>query len=102
MRDKRPVDELSIEELERILAIRKREARLARLRGYEGSGRRVAPNIAPGDNAPAIISAPAAPAESPSSSPLPRPVVAPPVPAVAPDAYYENEPRFEDELNVQR
>ena len=35
MRDKRPVDELSIEELERILAIRKREARLARLRRHE-------------------------------------------------------------------
>ena len=33
MRDKRPVDELSIEELERVLAIRKREARLARLQG---------------------------------------------------------------------
>ncbi len=32
MRDKRPVDELSIEELERILVIRKREQRLARFR----------------------------------------------------------------------
>jgi sortase A len=31
MRDKRPVDELSIEELERILAIRKREQRQQRL-----------------------------------------------------------------------
>jgi hypothetical protein len=41
MRDKRPVDELSIEELERILAIRKREARLARLQTYDGKGRRV-------------------------------------------------------------
>ncbi|MFN7209355.1 MAG: sortase [Aggregatilineales bacterium] len=42
MRDKRPVDELSIEELERILAIRKREARLARLQTYDGKGRRIA------------------------------------------------------------
>ncbi|MCC7207817.1 MAG: class D sortase [Anaerolineae bacterium] len=41
MRDKRPVDELSIEELERILRIRKREARLGRLKNYEG--RQVAP-----------------------------------------------------------
>jgi hypothetical protein len=41
MRDKRPVDELSIEELERILRIRKREARLGRLRNYEG--RQVSP-----------------------------------------------------------
>lgn len=32
MRDRRPVDELSIEELERILRIRKRQARLERLR----------------------------------------------------------------------
>jgi hypothetical protein len=44
MRDKRPVDELSIEELERILAIRKREARMERLRHYEGNGRVVAPD----------------------------------------------------------
>jgi sortase A len=39
MRDKRPVDELSIDELERILAIRKREARLARLHEYGQQGR---------------------------------------------------------------
>src|SRR5258708_23397743 len=97
MRDKRPVDELSIEELERILAIRKRDARQARLRGYEGSGRRVAPNIAPGDNTP--VAAPAAPTES---QPTAQPVIAPPVPAAAPDTYYEDEPRFEDELSARR
>lgn len=39
MRDKRPVDELSIEELERILAIKKREARQSRLDRMRGSGR---------------------------------------------------------------
>ena len=39
MRDKRPVDELSIEELERILAIRKREARQKRLERMQQSGR---------------------------------------------------------------
>ncbi|MBN2470811.1 MAG: class D sortase [Anaerolineae bacterium] len=39
MRDKRPVDELSIEELERILAIRKREARQDRLRRMAKQGR---------------------------------------------------------------
>lgn len=39
MRDKRPVDELSIEELERILAIRKREARQQRLRRMADRGR---------------------------------------------------------------
>ncbi|MFN8419447.1 MAG: class D sortase [Anaerolineae bacterium] len=44
MRDKRPVDELSIEELERILAIRKREERArlsqtARIKRYSEQGR---------------------------------------------------------------
>src|SRR5258707_14360521 len=97
MRDKRPVDELSIEELERILAIRKRDARQASLRGYEGSGRRVAPNIAPGDNAP--VATPAVPVEI---QPAPQPIIAPSVPAAAPDAYYEDEPRFEDELSARR
>ncbi len=39
MRDKRPVDELSIEELERILAIRKREERQKRLQQMRARGR---------------------------------------------------------------
>ena len=39
MRDKRPVDELSIEELERILAIKKREARQQRLQKMQRGGR---------------------------------------------------------------
>ncbi len=41
MRDKRPVDELSLAELERILAIRKRALRQERLRRLEQQGRRV-------------------------------------------------------------
>jgi sortase A len=41
MRDKRPVDELSIEELERILAIKKREARQNQLSRMRQSGRLV-------------------------------------------------------------
>jgi sortase A len=41
MRDRRSVDDLSIEELERILAIKKRQAREDRMRRYEQSGRRV-------------------------------------------------------------
>jgi sortase A len=41
MRDKRPVDELSIEELERILAVRKREARQGQLSRMRQSGRLV-------------------------------------------------------------
>ncbi len=51
MRDRRPVDELSIEELERILAIRKREARQARLQKLGTQGRRV-PLTAPLDAPP--------------------------------------------------
>ncbi len=39
MRDKRTVDELTIEELEILLAIKKREARQARLRHMSGRGR---------------------------------------------------------------
>ena len=41
MRDRRSVDDLSIEELERILAIKKRQAREGRMRRYTQSGRRV-------------------------------------------------------------
>ncbi len=40
MPDRRSVDDLSIEELERILSIKKREARLARLQRFEQLGRR--------------------------------------------------------------
>lgn len=43
MRDKRPVDELSIEELERILVIKKREARQKQMERMKRSGRVVAP-----------------------------------------------------------
>ncbi len=51
MRDKRPVDELSIEELERILAIRKREARQQQLRRMNQVGRRATPVPVPPDPA---------------------------------------------------
>ncbi len=43
MRDKRPVDELSVEELERILAIKRREARQNQLTRMHQSGRVVTP-----------------------------------------------------------
>lgn len=41
MRDKRPIDELSVEELERVLAIRRREERQNRMRRMQDSGRTV-------------------------------------------------------------
>lgn len=43
MRDKRPVDELSIEELERVLAIKKREARQEQLKRMKRAGRVIDP-----------------------------------------------------------
>ncbi|MFN8529191.1 MAG: sortase [Anaerolineae bacterium] len=43
MRDKRPVDELSIEELERVLVIKKREARQKQLEQMRRTGRVVEP-----------------------------------------------------------
>ncbi|MFW5749121.1 MAG: hypothetical protein ACOCYT_05855, partial [Chloroflexota bacterium] len=46
MRDKRPVDELSVEELERILIIKKREARRAQIERIKRSGRMVEPGPA--------------------------------------------------------
>ncbi|MBC7810698.1 MAG: class D sortase [Burkholderiales bacterium] len=46
MRDKRPVDELSIEELERVLAIKKREERQQRIEKMRRSGRIVDNDVA--------------------------------------------------------
>jgi sortase A len=60
MRDKRPVDELSIEELERILAIRKREERQKNMTRMQQNGRVLAaqsPIVAP---APLATQPPAA------------------------------------------
>ena len=74
MRDKRPVDELSISELERILAIRRREERLARARRY--SDRQVAVPSTPTLPLPEDIHAvPLALADSSESSPQPDPAL---------------------------
>ncbi|NWG16524.1 MAG: sortase [Chloroflexi bacterium] len=78
MRDKRPVDELSIEELERILAIRKREERLKNLNRLQRAGR--------------VVAEPAAtPADRPLSQPAPPKAQARP----APDG--DAAPQFEDD-----
>ena len=82
MRDKRPVDELSIAELERILAIRKRALRQERLRRLEQQGRRV--------SAPVELSAGLSP--EPSTLLQDAEPVAPPPPHAVDDV-----PRFEDE-----
>lgn len=92
MRDKRPVDELSIEELERILAMRKREARMARLRRYDGNGRRVL-QVAEADDLPV-------PQPEAKVSANPKPILSPVVPI--PTVYYEGDPRFEDDFEAAR
>jgi sortase A len=99
MRDKRPVDELSIEELEQVLAMRKREERQKRMKKLHREGRVVV------EPAPAPPSEPVRPAD---------PFVPPPAPAslpeVAPSPTVTSQPRkpvapssaglrFEDDLD---
>jgi sortase A len=84
MRDKRPVDELSIEELERVLAMRKREERQKRMQKMRRDGRVVveaAPAPAPVDEHPADAFVPppmpvesAAPHRPQAAAPAPKPV----------------------------
>jgi sortase A len=47
MKDRRLVDDLTIEELEQVLRIKKRQARMERLRSYEQTGRRLGDHGAP-------------------------------------------------------
>jgi sortase A len=92
MRDKRAVNQLSIDELERILVLRKREARQEHLRRFGRVGRRL-------------------PMPSPIDTPL-EPLVSPPqqheaaedVPPVEPPVTYDitdDIPRFEDEIEAE-
>lgn len=89
MRDKRPVDELTVEELERILIVRKREARQERLRRYEHQGRRL----------------PVASAEPVPELPPPQQhEAAQAIEPVEPPITYDitgDLPRFEDELEAE-
>lgn len=94
MRDKRPVDELSIEELERVLAIRKREEREKRMQKLRKEGRVVldAPPPQP-PKPPASFVPPLMPPEQPNTPPAaadePKPVIPPPAAGL----------HFEDELD---
>lgn len=96
MRDKRPVDELSIEELERILAIKKREARQGQLERMKRSGR-VMPSNA---GVPVQQAAPVAPLSNGGGAAKPAPsvraAVASPVTAKAAVSASAT-PRFEDD-----
>jgi sortase A len=81
MRDRRPVDELSIEELERILAIRKREERQKRVNQLRSRGRVLeVPAAQPAANPPAppaTIEEPAAPVVARPGKRQPEAVSAP-------------------------
>ena len=91
MRDKRPVDELSIEDLERVLAIRKRETRQKRLQRYVNEGRRL-PAASPADEEPLPVLMPQ------------QHEAAEDVPPVEPPVTYDmtgDVPRFEDDLEAE-
>ncbi|NWF67730.1 MAG: class D sortase [Chloroflexi bacterium] len=81
MRDKRPVDELSIEELERVLAIRRREERHKQMQRMQRTGRVLAQNESLSSSA-----LPAAPGVSSADLPVKLSVSA-----------AGQSPRFEDE-----
>src|SRR4051812_22022851 len=97
MRDKRPVDELSIEELEKILAIRKREEREKRLDRMKRAGRMVGSEAAvPVANAPSAqipqipgVTVPAVPDVVAPAAVMSEPISA--------RVGYSNSPQFEDE-----
>jgi len=101
MRDKRPVDELSIEELEKILAIRKREEREKRLDRMKRSGRVVGSEAvtaaATASSAPIPqipgVTVPAMP-DPVASAPTMTPVMSEPMSA---RVGYSAAPQFEDE-----
>jgi sortase A len=96
MRDKRPVDELSVEELERILAIKKREERMQRIERMQRSGRIVeTPDVSA---APSVeLDAPAAEAALPAYDPVAAALASltqPVIPQSA--ASVEAAPRFDE------
>lgn len=92
MRDKRPVDELSIEELERILAIKKREARQSQLQRMKRSGRIVAPE----QKQPAPVQAPV-PLVAPPNTDVPAKSTPDDLPAELTIPETDAAPRFEDD-----
>ena len=104
MRDKRPVDELSIEELEKILAIRKREEREKRLDRMKRAGRVMgsqavnATVTAPSTQIPQIPGV-TIPAVQDAPAPLPSQVMSEPMLA---RAGYSASPQFEDEHHPER
>lgn len=103
MRDKRPVDELSIEELERILVIRKREARMQQRQRMKRDGRVVTgaqPKLPLVQPQPTFTVAPPQPvAEETDLLDEPEMVAAPAQVELPVD---DNQPRFEDEARTEQ
>ncbi len=95
MRDKRPVDELSVEELERILAIKKREERQQRMQRMQKSGRVIETVDVAEPTPPAAV--PPAPPPAPSHDPVAAALASltQPVPRES-TAPKEAAPRFEE------
>ena len=91
MRDKRPVDELTVEELERILAVRRREERQGRFRRMQASGRTVGISQ-PTNNLPATQHGANLPVQHERAATVPAPI--------EPTGYdlTQEVPKFEDEM----
>ncbi|MFN8450626.1 MAG: hypothetical protein U0521_19080 [Anaerolineae bacterium] len=71
MRDKRPVDELSVEELERVLAIKRREERMQVMERMQRSGRVIeTPDLPPVEAEPPPAAEAAMPAYDPVAAAL--------------------------------
>lgn len=90
MRDRRPVDELTVEELERILIIRRREERQNRLRRMGEQGRRVV-TTTPVDVVPEVV------------EPIQHEAAAEVEPLESPVTYdiTSDIPRFEDDIELE-
>ncbi|MBI5931419.1 MAG: sortase [Chloroflexi bacterium] len=103
-RDKRTVDELTIEELEQILAIRKREERMKRFRDGQGKDRTMAiplPNSEMGDEADDELTSRALIAAAPTSMVLQQHEASALVPPPAAPVTYDitaEKPHFEDDI----
>jgi sortase A len=101
MPDRRPVDDLSIEELERVLAIKKRQARQGRLRRMKNAGRVIDTGTADANAAPqpaARETDPFAAAHSDSSG-LPARTIELPQGSARKAKPRPDAPRFEDDID---
>jgi sortase A len=97
MRDKRPVDELSVEELEQVLAIKRREERQQRMQRMQRSGRVIETVDAAAPEPDAPIPPPAAEVPPPPAhDPVAAALASLTQPAVRETGSPDPSPRFED------